>query len=289
MLSLYFSSAIWMPEESKLVFDAGNNYPMWVIYFTLLLPFLIVGCVIVYQYRIFKINKVEKGIFKQTLKGTRDNLFEANLCLAIIMIKLDKVDVGIKLHYIKKYFDYSFQKGYHQYADTLSRYYQGPPIDVHSIANWINQNIQEHSKKTHILYFLAGISMVDGAIIDREYALLRKITFLLKLNEVDLDSILNTYKYAEQKKKQEDRNKRGKSPSSSSETALLHFAYKTLGLEKGASLGETKASYRRLVKIHHPDKFSSESEAQQKIAHERFLKIQEAYETIVKSYGEALI
>ena len=57
-------------------------------------------------------------------------------------------------------------------------------------------------------------------------------------------------------------------------------AFEILGLSLDATNDEIKKAYRQLVKMHHPDLFHNESEAQQKIAEERFLKIQKAYETI---------
>jgi len=54
--------------------------------------------------------------------------------------------------------------------------------------------------------------------------------------------------------------------------------YKVLEVEPGASLEEIRKSYRRLAKIHHPDKAGG-SQAE-------FLKINEAWETL-KSQLEA--
>ena len=54
------------------------------------------------------------------------------------------------------------------------------------------------------------------------------------------------------------------------------FSYASIGYS--ASIDEIKKSYRSLVKQHHPDVFANASEAQQKMAEEKFLKIQEAYE-----------
>jgi DnaJ-domain-containing protein 1 len=60
-------------------------------------------------------------------------------------------------------------------------------------------------------------------------------------------------------------------------------AYKALGLEDGAGIPEIKKAYRALVKKYHPDSASdsksSELEYQQMA--ERFLEIQEAYETLL--------
>lgn len=56
--------------------------------------------------------------------------------------------------------------------------------------------------------------------------------------------------------------------------------YRTLGLERGASLDEVKRAYRRLVKANHPD-------AAGEAALPRFLAIQAAYDEIVDPDGSA--
>jgi curved DNA-binding protein CbpA len=56
--------------------------------------------------------------------------------------------------------------------------------------------------------------------------------------------------------------------------------YRTLGLERGASLDEVKRAYRRLVKANHPD-------AAGEAALPRFLAIQAAYDEIVDPDGAA--
>ena len=57
-------------------------------------------------------------------------------------------------------------------------------------------------------------------------------------------------------------------------------AYKILEIEKSATDKEIKTAYRKMVKKHHPDKVKHLGDAHLKGAEEKFLKIQEAYETI---------
>ena len=65
---------------------------------------------------------------------------------------------------------------------------------------------------------------------------------------------------------------------------MFKIALKVLNLKKGAIIKEAKLAYRKLAMLHHPDKFSSENEMQQKIAHERFVKINEAYELVLENF-----
>ena len=59
-------------------------------------------------------------------------------------------------------------------------------------------------------------------------------------------------------------------------------AYKILEVTSDATNDEIKKSYRRLVKIHHPDKLQNLDDGYKKIAKEKFQKIQDAYEKIKK-------
>jgi hypothetical protein len=57
--------------------------------------------------------------------------------------------------------------------------------------------------------------------------------------------------------------------------------FAVLELRPGASAGEAKAAYREMLSKYHPDKVSHLGEDFQKIAHEKALDIQKAYEMIV--------
>jgi DnaJ like chaperone protein len=194
------------------------------------------------------------------------------------MIQKETADAGKKHIYIKKYFLSYFPENYYNFSETILEYYKSEPIQVDSVALWINNFVKDYGKKTHILYFLAGISMVDGEIVHAEMALLREMALLLNVAEEDLESILNTYSYYGFKKK-----RTSSSRSKSVDTSMLTSAFKILSLDNGATIAQVKASYRKMAKLHHPDTFSNENAVQQKIAHERFVKINEAYEYVLKS------
>lgn len=58
--------------------------------------------------------------------------------------------------------------------------------------------------------------------------------------------------------------------------------YKILNLNESATMNEVKKSYRKLVKMYHPDKYISKdiSEEEMKKLELKFIEIQEAYEKI---------
>ena len=56
--------------------------------------------------------------------------------------------------------------------------------------------------------------------------------------------------------------------------------YTVLGIEPGASTEEIKAAYRQLAAQYHPDKVQHLGEDFQKLAHEKFVAIQKAYDQL---------
>ncbi len=61
--------------------------------------------------------------------------------------------------------------------------------------------------------------------------------------------------------------------------------YADLELKRGATFKEIKASYRRLIKMYHPDLFQHD-EKKKKIADEVTLKINEAYDYFDKQFNK---
>lgn len=59
-------------------------------------------------------------------------------------------------------------------------------------------------------------------------------------------------------------------------------AYTILEIDENASETEIKKAYRKMAVKYHPDKLSTLSDDIQKAAKEKFVKVQEAYETIKK-------
>ncbi len=58
--------------------------------------------------------------------------------------------------------------------------------------------------------------------------------------------------------------------------------YEILGLQPGASVAEIRAAHKRLAAQYHPDKVQHLGEEFQQLAHERFVAIQKAYDSLTK-------
>jgi DnaJ like chaperone protein len=58
--------------------------------------------------------------------------------------------------------------------------------------------------------------------------------------------------------------------------------YRILGVKHGATQGEIKEAYRKAAAKYHPDKVSHLGKEFQKLAHQKFVVVQEAYERLIK-------
>jgi DnaJ-domain-containing protein 1 len=92
---------------------------------------------------------------------------------------------------------------------------------------------------------------------------------------------------AEQEKAQRERSERQRAERESRQgSANLNGYFATLGVPKNATKEQVKKAYYDLVQIWHPDKVAHVKNPEfTKMAHDRFIKIQQAYEEIMKAKG----
>ena len=102
----------------------------------------------------------------------------------------------------------------------------------------------------------------DNEVHQSEINLINKIATYLNVNSQDFQSIAAMF------------IKGGSS---------LENYYKILEVDKNSTNDEIKKSYRKLVMKYHPDKLQGVSDDIVKLANEKFLTIQDAYEKIMQS------
>ncbi|MBI1837283.1 MAG: DnaJ domain-containing protein [Flavobacteriia bacterium] len=259
------------------------KYPVWILllvaFVSLFAPvFLIVRAFVKYNHK-----SIKNGVFQQDLKPNQENTIEAYICLAVVMIQRERIDSKRKMAFIQGHLLRFFPGNSFDVYHKVSSYYKEKPIIVKTVTDWINSNTIEKNIKVNIVYFLAGIASVDGEIVGNELNFLKEVNQLFLLSNADLESVLNSFNYQANKKRQEQEQQFNSKMASNYSALMLENAYKILGLKVGAKEEEIKSAYRNLAKLNHPDRFMNEDEAHQKIAHERFLKIQEAYEFALKN------
>lgn len=73
--------------------------------------------------------------------------------------------------------------------------------------------------------------------------------------------------------------------SSSSYTQTSSWDYALLGIKPEASNDEVKKAYRKLVMLYHPDRLTGKSDAEKKVAAQKFDEITSAYDSIRNQRG----
>lgn len=219
----------------------------------------------------------QKDVFNKKRPLKQDDLLEAYMRLGVKMIIKDRVDVGEKLKYLNTYLRRYFPKSDYDFEEILKSSYRNP-ISLTTVSKWLNFHLKDPAQKSQLLYFLGGLSVVDGSLEPREEKMLYDLGQLLHLSLADIRSVISMY--------QRRSAPNDSTTNSNSEKAkllqMIEQASSMLNVSTNASIDEVKKAYRRMVKLHHPDKFMGHSEEQQQIAHERFLHIQRAYELLEK-------
>ena len=118
-----------------------------------------------------------------------------------------------------------------------------------------------HASRLQIIHFLFGVALSDNEVHQQEINLINKIASYLNVSSQDFKSISAMFL------KSDD---------------LIEKYYNILEVDKTSTLSEIKKSYRKLVMKYHPDKLQGVSEDIVKLANEKFLAIQEAYEKVVQ-------
>lgn len=122
-------------------------------------------------------------------------------------------------------------------------------------------------------------ALADGKIDEAEKEVLTKIGLRMGLSAFEITRILAMVEA------QQHYAGRGAAQDAG---PSLDDAYAILGVEKTASDGDVKKSYRRLMSQHHPDKLVAKGlpEEMMVLAKEKTQEIQKAYDQIMKSRGK---
>lgn len=255
-----------------LSFEPISELPSWVVATIFGVPFL--GGLIFYSFKTRHAKSWRKGIFPYTLKPTDDNFLEAYLALGAKLILINYSESKGKTIYLNNYFNRYFKFSNYNFGDSLlfSLKY---PIQIKSVTDWLKLYYKDESSRSQVVYFLTGLTLVTGSINKRELAFLMEINSQLELPPENLKQIIAIYaSYSQSNESSSHKTKKAKTTND--------LDYDILGVQQHATLEEIKKAYRSLVKIHHPDNFAQHSEYQQKLASEKFIEIQNAYERLTK-------
>ena len=164
----------------------------------------------------------------------------------------------IRDRFFARTFGQAKSKRYFEIFNTLNK--QSLSSKLRGICLQLTNSIN-HASRLQIIHFLFGLASSDNEIHQSEINLINKIATYLNVSPQDFHSILAMF------------IKSGGS---------IEKYYTILEVEKSASIDEIKKSYRKLVMKYHPDKLQGVSEDIVKLANEKFLSIQDAYEKVLQ-------
>lgn len=217
-----------------------------------------------------------EGLFEKNDPYTNDEiphdpLLEAYISLGALMVRNNIDAYGEKILYLNNYFSKNFPRTHYDFGRSFTESLKNP-VRPKVVSKWLRRKLPGRAQRIQVMYFLAGLSTVDGAMNRGEVELLREMNALLELSPQDFESIIAMYT----QKKERDQVTESSKPG----LTVIQIACKILGVSEHASTDEIKKAYRSLVKLHHPDRFATETSEQQVLAAERFKEVQKAYEIL---------
>ncbi len=226
------------------------------------------------------------SLFKKKDLNNKEDFVKIILLLSAAVIKADKRIYKKERELVKRRLEYDFsQREVEKYMRDLELC-----LDKRILVTPICNNIKyklDIATKLQLLNFLTGIAVSNGIMINAEYQLLAKIASLLNIPDRSFRSVLALFKYKriasyENAKSKSKKKSYSKPRTSSSKIAL---AFIVLELDETATNDEIKKAYRKLAKIHHPDRVAHLGPQFQKNAKTKFQKIANAYETLKEKRG----
>jgi DnaJ like chaperone protein len=212
-------------------------------------------------YQVGKFFSSGAQIGERNQGGTRSGDFAMSLVVlsAAVMNADGKVLIS-ELNFVKKFLKINFGEVQADQLILLLKEALKQAVDVRGVADQIRMNM-DHPKRMLLLQYLYGIANADGHVDKRELELIRLIARHLGISLKDVASIEEPF-----------------------HSGTLN-PYKVLEITETATDAEVKKAYRKLAIKFHPDKIGDLGEGPRKLAKERFLQVQGAYEQIKKSRG----
>lgn len=196
--------------------------------------------------------------------------FAASLIvLSAAVMKADGRVLKSELNFVKDFFTRNFGEEAAEKQVLVLREVLKQDLNTREICEQI-RFYMEHPNRLLLLQYLFGIALADGKLDQSEVQVIRSMAHYLGISVRDFESIYAMFR-------SDRRSSRGSSGVS------LEDAYKILEIEQSVEDAEVKRAYRRMATKYHPDKNRNVGEEHQKMAQEKFIKVQEAYDAVKKA------
>jgi DnaJ like chaperone protein len=198
-----------------------------------------------------------RGVREKTLRGD----YAASLLVLIAAVmKADGRVMKSELDYVRRYFVSRFGEDTASEAIVMLRDILKQEIHLRDVTHQLSQRL-DYSYRLEMLHFLFGIASADGSVSDSENNVINKISGYMGISDSDFQSIRAMF------------------------VSQTDSSYKILEIEPTSSDDDLKKAYRRMAMKYHPDKVSHLGKDFKKVAHEKFRKVQEAYDQVKKERG----
>lgn len=181
----------------------------------------------------------------------------ALLVLSAAVMKADGKQMRSELDYIKEFYTRQFGESVAANQMQVLKEVLQKDIPLKEVCDQIRY-FMEHPMRLQLLHYLFGLAKVDGSVDKSEVDTISRIAQYLGISQADYESIRAMF-YKDS-----------------------GSAYKILEIESTSTDEEVKKAYRKMAVKYHPDKVRDLGESHQKAAQEKFIRVQDAYETIRK-------
>jgi DnaJ like chaperone protein len=193
----------------------------------------------------------------RTLRGD----YAASLLVLIAAVmKADGRVMKSELNYVRSYFVTRFGEDTASEAVVMLRDILKQEIPLRDVTRQLSQQL-DYSYRLEMLHFLFGIASADGSVSEAENDVIQQISGYMGISGSDFESIRAMF------------------------VSQTDASYKILEIEPTSSDEDVKKAFRSMAMKYHPDKVSHLGEDFKKVAHEKFRKVQEAYDQIKKERG----
>ena len=193
-------------------------------------------------------------------KTLRGDYAASLLVLIAAVMKADGRVMKSELDYVKRYFVSRFGEDTASEAVVMLRDILKQEIPLRDVTHQLSQRL-DYSYRLEMLHFLFGIASADGSVSESENTVIQRISGFMSISDSDFQSIRAMF------------------------VSQTDASYKILEIEPTTADEDVKKAFRRMAMKYHPDKVSHLGDDFKKVAHEKFRKVQEAYEQIKKERG----
>lgn len=274
---IYFTLAFLIIRASLLSQNYRGNYTYYVIdnkndkddFKPLFVIVFAIIALLFYFYR--EVYHTPQKYIRFLPFNTRNKL-RAHVILGVRMIKLDRTSIKGQVNYL-----ISFNKRLFPSKDVRYEYkkFVRGELYIDRILKWFNKHADEEDK-IDLLDYLADLAYYGHRASAREINMLRHVANKLYIDGDVLGSILGI------REERFDRKQKRNHSYNNKRKSTIKSALRILGLEKVENENAVKKAYRKMAKKFHPDRFQMKSEEEKKMAHERFIEINKAYDLLME-------